>query len=291
MTALSLRSSTLLALLGTVALLGAGCSRGDGSDAASARSPAAGRATEQPGHVHDIAIDPGSDDIYIATHTGVLRVVDGRVERPSEARKDTVALAVVGPGHIVSSGHTDQSAGMASNLGLVESVDAAQSWTTTSLDGVADFHRLDVAGDRLYGYDAQRRTLMVTTNLRTWKGLSVALILDMAAHPQNPAQLLLATPDGIRSLDTPGRPQAVGGRSDISLIDWPTHDTVVATTDDRRVLVSTDQGATWEQTAVLDDDPRALDASGPTWLVATSAGLYASQDDGRTWTKRVELGL
>lgn len=62
--------------------------------------------TPQPlGHVHGLGVDPQDGDLYLASHFGVFRVVDGEPERVADRWQDTMGFAVVGSGHFLASGH------------------------------------------------------------------------------------------------------------------------------------------------------------------------------------------
>ena len=151
-----------------------GCASGDLST--SAQSPAAD--SEAMGHVHGLGVDPADDALYAATHSGVFRVGDdGSSRRIADRWQDTMAFTVVGPGHFLGSGHPDLKEDLPSHLGLIESVDAAETWSILSLGGEADFHALDVSGNRTYGYDATSGQLMTTTDRRNWSTVATGQVV------------------------------------------------------------------------------------------------------------------
>jgi hypothetical protein len=58
------------------------------------------------GHVHRLGVDPADATLYIATHVGLLDLDESReATRVADRRQDTMAFTVVGPGHLLASGH------------------------------------------------------------------------------------------------------------------------------------------------------------------------------------------
>lgn len=48
--------------------------------------------TPQPlGHVHGLGVTPEDGDLYVASHFGVFRIVDGELERVADRWQDTMA--------------------------------------------------------------------------------------------------------------------------------------------------------------------------------------------------------
>ena len=268
----------------------AGCSSAD--QASSSASPAAGE-PQAVGHVHGIGTDPADGTVYIASHFGVFRVdEDGGVERVADRWQDTMAFTVVGPGHFLASGHPDQREDLPVQLGLIESTDAAQSWEAVSLQGSADFHALEFAGDRIYGYDAVGGQLLVTDDRREWRLLDQEALLDIAAHPDDHDQLFATTGQGWLveyEVGGGGTPAEIDAPP-LVFIDWADTDTLVGLGPDGTVYLGADGGHSWQTTTEVPGDAQALEVSGPTWYAATSSGVYASTDSGRSWEPLVAHG-
>jgi hypothetical protein len=62
-----------------------------------------------------------------------------------------------------------------------------------SLEGEADFHALEIAGDRIYGYNATSGQLISTTDRRSWKTITTGQYVDLAAIPSQPDRVLATT--------------------------------------------------------------------------------------------------
>jgi hypothetical protein len=170
-----------------VVLVVAGC----GKDRSASPSPPA---VEDPGvvHVHGLGINPRDGRLYAATHTGLFVIADGTATRVSDRLQDTMGFTVVGPDQFLGSGHPDfrdtqlYDPARRPLLGLIESRDAGRSWRPKSLLGEADFHDLQVAHGRVYGYDATGQRFMTTTDRTRWHVRSTVELVGFAVSPTDP---------------------------------------------------------------------------------------------------------
>lgn len=246
---------------------------------------------EALGHVHGLGVDPGDGTLYAATHFGVFRVGDeGDLTRIADRWQDTMAFTVVGPGHFLGSGHPDLREDLPSHLGLIESLDAAESWSILSLGGEADFHALDVSGDRTYGYDATSGRIMTTTDRTNWTTVASGSVVDLAADPTNPNRVLASEPDGTLRFHVLGSSQAtrLDNAPGVVLVEWPAVELLVGVAASGQVYRSTNAGASWTRSADVPGSPEAFDATERVWHVATDRGIYRSEGGGSTWTLVVE---
>src|SRR5215218_11172077 len=193
-----------LAVALVILVVGAGCG---GGDRATAPSQAV---AEDPGvvHVHGLGINPRDGALFAATHTGLFAIGDGTATRVTERLQDTMGFTVVGPDHFLGSGHPDfrdtqlYQPGRRPLLGLIESRDAGRTWQPLSLLGEADFHALQVAHRRVYGYDATGGQFMVTSDRRHWQVRSKLELTSFAVSPTDPELVVAATERGLaRSRD------------------------------------------------------------------------------------------
>jgi hypothetical protein len=267
--------------LALLLLLSAGCSSAGQEQGGSEPSHPAESAF---GHVHGLGVNPADDRLYVASHLGVFRQTDSGFERIADRWQDTMAFTVVGPDHFLASGHPDLREDLPAHLGLVESTDAARSWEPLSLAGEADFHVLEAAGDRVYGYDSVGARLRVTEDRQTWSDVLAAPVLDVEADPDDPGSLLVTDPRGeLLRLDAAGTPEQVAGSPRLGLLDWPSGEVVVGLGAGGEVWLSRDAGTRFTQVGVVPGTPQALTATGDTWYVATDGGLFSSSDEGATW--------
>ena len=73
------------------------------------------------GHVHGLGFNTADDAIYVATHSGVFRIVEGAPpSRVADRHQDTMGFTVAGPATFLGSGHPDFREQRPPLLGLVE---------------------------------------------------------------------------------------------------------------------------------------------------------------------------
>ena len=268
-----------------------GCG-GDGEDTSTPPTDTAAA----PGveHVHGLGIDPEDGSLYIATHFGTFRLVDGGdPERMGDSFQDTMGFTVAGPGRFLGSGHPDVAgmrAGQPGLLGLIESTDGGASWTSLSLAGEADFHGLAFAHGRVYGWNSSSGQFMVSDDLEAWQARATIDLYSFAVDPEMAAHIIGTSPDGlVQSIDdgatwTPlAGPQAV-------IVAWDAASGLWGADGQGAVAHSADAGATWKRAGDLPGQPQAfLATEDALWAAALDGertGIYRSDDDGATWELR-----
>ncbi len=299
------------ALTTGLAILLAGCT--PSPDAA----PAAG-STSAEGfeHIHGLGTDAASGKTYVATHQGVWLIPTDALPSSYPARSsasdisqptqvadrvlDVMGFTVAAPGLLLASGHPDPDAPSdlaLPNLGLIESTDAAETWTQLSLEGETDFHDLDAVplpgdGLRVYGYDSGKGTLAISDDSgATWSTGETVPLRDLAADPANPDQVYATTAEGlVESLDA-GRTFTL--RPDapilylIDVIDTQTGGGLVGIDLDGVVWHRESTAGTWVRGGRTEGAPIALSYVGGSvpWIIAADdRGVVASDDFGSTWT-------
>ena len=252
----------------------------------SAAGPVLNTDGEQPvGHIHGLGVNPADGVLYVASHGGVFQLQDRRLELVAGRAQDTMGFTVAGPNHFLGSGHpspTDRDQPV--HLGLIESRDAAQTWTPVSLAGAADFHALEQGVDALYGYDSQSGRVLKTSDQKTWVPILTATVADLAVHPTEPDPVLVVTTDGLVRTGRADPTSTVLSPAGLVQIEWPTPDLLLGISSNGGLYESTDQGGSWTLRSQLPDDQvHAFDVSGDSWHLATDQGLYTSPDRGTTW--------
>ena len=271
-------------LLAVVA--GAGCSDDQ------AASPSTEALAQDPGvvHVHGLGINPRDGALFAATHTGLFAIGDGTATRVTDRFQDTMGFTVVGPDHFIASGHPDfqdpklLKAGRPPLLGLVESRDAGHSWEPASLLGEVDFHALEVAHGKVYGFDATGGRFMVSRDRRRWQTRSTASLVNFAVSPADSELILAATERGLmRSVDG-GRTWRPAGGPTVALLEWDRPDALWGVAGDGRVWVSADAGRTWKPRGGLGGTPEAfLAQAGTLYAAIQEQGIRTSSDEGASW--------
>ena len=282
------------AVLAVLAL--AACGGGGGPAADVTTAPATGAADEaaaanDPGPLHVHGLGPAPDGgLYVATHTGLFRVVDGGLERIGSTVQDLMGFTVADEETLLASGHPDPEAaaaeGLPPHLGLFRSPDGGETWETVSLPGEADFHALRAYGELLYGFDASNGRLLASTDGGdTWEERELpGLLADVVADPADPERLVAAGERGIVRSEDGGRSWRVLERR-IGLLAWPEGGPVYLV-DAEGAIHASEDGRRWRRVGEVGEPPAALAAAGPRelWFAGHDGDILRSEDGGRTWT-------
>ena len=243
-------------------------------------------------HVHGLAERP--DGLYVATHTGLFEVVGDRIRRVTDATHDLMGFTVAGPGDLLASGHPDpgvpslQVEGKPPLLGLVRSSDG-ETWESLSLLGEADFHSLEAAHGRVYGFDGTTGRFMVTEDRTNWdiRGDGIGII-DFAVSPEDPHVIVATGQGGVGRSNDGGQTWALVADTEFTFLSWDNGE-LYAVAPDGQVAVSTDDGATWEARGALEGRPEALHArDGALYMALAEQGILRSADGGRTFEVLVD---
>jgi photosystem II stability/assembly factor-like uncharacterized protein len=261
------------------------------------QAPAGDEPVDDPVHVHGLGVNPADNSLFIATHTGLFRVPDGEevASRVSQSRQDTMGFTVVGPDRFLGSGHPDvremRQRNLPPHLGLIESTDAGETWVPKSLLGEADFHGLDAAGTRVYGFDATNARLLVSRDKGArWTRHALPRgepLIDLAVAPDDGRHIVATTETGLFESRNEGRSWTLRSRA-IGLLEWPTSERLYLVSREGEVRASANGGATWRATGALRTEPAALLATDADELyVALHDGtVKRSTDGGASWVDR-----
>jgi len=182
-------------------------------DDAPAAGDAPGVGDAGPIHIHGLGRNPADGALFIATHTGLFRQPRPGVRptRVADHYQDTMAFTVVGANRFLASGHPDGRENLPPILGLIESTDAGRTWTPVSLQGEMDFHVLEAAGRRVYGFGAdwktRRERLLVSDDAgRSWQERSAPEpLISLALDPRDADRAVAAGPAGLHLTVDAGR--------------------------------------------------------------------------------------
>lgn len=245
----------------------------------------AGSGHEGFGHVHAVATDPGGGALYVATHVGLFRIDDPHiVVRVSKDALDLMGFTVVGPGHFLASGHSEDGP---ANVGLIESTGGGVTWRAKSLSGAADFHGLQAAHDSVYGYNSTDGAFMVSVDQRAWDQRSRVAMGDFAVSPTDAQTILAVGRDGLQRSTDGGRSwQPVAGTPAVGLLDWD-RTGLWAVAQDGAVWSSTDGGQQWQRRGAVPGQPHSIATQeGMLFAALTGDRVIATTDAGATWTDR-----
>lgn len=271
-----MRHARLLAALTGLAVLISAC------------GPSRQGGVESVSRLHDVGVDPSDGRVYVAAHDGLYRIDDTGPSLIGDPL-DVTSFDVAATGEFLAGGHSTRQDRWPPLLGLLSSSDQGRTWSTESLLSAADFHVLEVARDRVYGWNATSEKLMVSSDRRTWEDRSQLPMLDLAVNPSDPDQLLAATEDGLlRSDDAGGSWSRVEIEQRVALVAWPAEGPVAAT-DDGVVLVAQQDNAGWGPAGRLGDDPAAMTADGDLLYALAGGRLLRSDDHGGQWHAVADL--
>jgi photosystem II stability/assembly factor-like uncharacterized protein len=174
------------------------------------------------------------------------------------------------------------------DLGLIESVDGGVTWQSVSLLGDVDFHGLSAVGDVVVGLTAHSGSLLRSTDGgRTWSDLGSPSIFDFAIDPGNPEVILATSERGtLRSEDGGATFTPVTTPEPLAFLAWDEQGLYAASIQGQ-IFVTTDSGLSWDARGSLGFPPSALAADAPNLVALVDDSIWASSDEGRTFTKRI----
>jgi hypothetical protein len=275
-----------LLFIGVATLVAVGCG-GEGDSASSGPGPDLGG----PVHVHGLGLNPGDDALFIATHTGLFRAAEGarRSERVGDRAQDTMGFTVVGPDHFLGSGHPDLREDLPPLLGLIESRDAGATWEPVSLLGEADFHVLEAARNRVYGFDASGGRLLASRDGgETWaRRPPPEPLVSLAIHPVDPRLVVASGEQALYVSRDEGRRWRRIARAG-GLLAWPKPSRMYLIAADGRVTRSDGIGKAWREVGDLGGQPAAFESESESELYAAlhDGTVKRSADGGESWGVR-----
>ena len=282
------RKARTAAVLAVTALLVTACAPQDNASGAVGSSTGAGNPF---GHVHGLAVDPGTDQLLVATHNGLFQLGGESPEKIGETT-DLMGFAV-GAGRYYASGHPGPGSNLPNPLGLVESTDGGQSWQELSRQGESDFHAMTVSSEGVIGFDgALRRTADGTQ----WSEASDQVQpAHLAASADGPV-VLATTEEGVQRSTDGGDTWELPDKAPVLLVTaFADVDTAVGVAPDGTVQLSRDGGVSWETAGDATAQPSAVAAStegedGLRIWVATEKGIEFSDDAGATFSTTIPAG-
>ena len=257
--------------------------------------------SKKPPYVNALDLDPKDGRLLLTTNKGFWRIdpdedtvapVRGTVTAGSKSSPvgTFLELKVAGPGRFIGSGHPDQRGALPGFLGLIESGDSGRSWRVISRLGTADLHKIVLAHDRMYAFDAVLGALLVSSD----GGRSFVeqftprgLIIDFEVDPGDPQRIFAATDGQLFRTEDGGKGWRGIATGDGIRLAWPAPDAFYRAEKDGAVLRSRDGGGSWEAVGSVPGEPYKFKATGPeALLLALSDGtIVETKDGGRTWTE------
>ncbi|MEO2097223.1 MAG: F510_1955 family glycosylhydrolase [Brachybacterium sp.] len=283
------RTARLTGLATATVLLVSACAPNGGGQGSISGQGASG--SENPlGHVHGLSVDPGTDNLMLATHYGVFDLSGDEPEQIGPVN-DYMGFAVAGPDHYYASGHPGEDSDLPNPMGLIESTDGGETWQELSRQGESDFHAMAVSSEGVIGFDG---TLRLTPDGQEWSEVDEQIQpAHLAASPQDPVVLATTEPGVQRSIDGGRTWELPEGAPVLLVTGFADADTAVGVDPEGAVHVSRDAGLTWEETGGQTAQPAAVAADvvdgGLRIWVATEEGVESSEDGGASFSTTVPV--
>jgi hypothetical protein len=288
--------SPLLLVLVLVAACG-GSSEDEGSAAS---------ATTKGSDIASIAIDPADGTLLAGSGPAFFRVPPGAKEPQTATGSITtpkgagtltrdVIVRFAGPGTIVASGHSGE-ASLPPVLGLVRSTDDGETWEPISGLGRADYHEIEVTGNRILALRNEDPGMIQFSDDggKTWtsrEAPTAAAPIDVAVNPANPANWAVSTDQGTWLSTNEGRTWRQRETTFGARITWGAPDALFSAGKDGKVKRSRDGGKSFEDVGTIGAGPKELIVSpkGELYASVTGGEIRRSTDGGATWTKLIIL--
>lgn len=278
---------------------------GDDEQAAQDSAPAAAPGTTTD--IVSIAIDPSDGTLLAGSGPAFYRLPPGAKE-PEMAKgalstakgtgsltKDVV-VRFEKPGTIIASGHSGEAA-LPPVLGILRSTDMGESWQPISGLGEADYHEIELVGDRIFALRNEDPGMIQISDDggKTWdtrEAPSVAAPIDVAVNPGDPKIWAVSTEQGIFVSRNEGRSWRQRDTTFGARIAWGAPDALYAAGKDGKVKRSADEGDSWQEVGTIGAGPKELIVSPKGELYASVSGpeIRRSTDGGKTWSKVIALG-
>lgn len=266
-----------------VALSGCGPSTSASGPASVAGSPI--EVDNRIEHVHNVTVLE-DQALLLGTHEGLWRQdAPGGAMTPVGGPFDVMGFTTT-PNGWLASGHPAGGSGP-SDLGLLESVDEGSSWTTVSLAGQVDFHRLTQSKRTLLGANSGDGRLWRSGDRgRTWQTLGPSPF-DIALDPQDPRRVVGTTPQGLVVSEDRGRTWRTTSTDPLlAVLGWGGAG-LYGVSVDGVVNWSADSGMTWESRGTLGGQPDAMSVGRTSIAVIAAGTVWESTDGGRSFDARI----
>jgi photosystem II stability/assembly factor-like uncharacterized protein len=200
------------------------------------------------------------------------------------------------PGTIIASGHSAETT-LPPVLGLVRSTDKGETWEPVSGLGEADYHEIEVAGNRIFALRNEDPGMIQISDDggKTWdtrEAPSVAAPIDVAVNPGDPKVWAVSTDQGVFVSRNEGRSWRQRDTTFGARIVWAAPDALYAAGKDGKVKKSADGGDSWQDAGSIGAGPKELTVGPKGELYASVSGpeIRRSTDGGASWTKVLALG-
>jgi photosystem II stability/assembly factor-like uncharacterized protein len=292
-----------LATLIAVTLL-AGCGGDPEPPPAPAKAPSPRLVdfSKKPPFVNTLDIDPANGDFLLTTNRGFWRIAsDGSTVTQikgtitAEGKTDTVGtfleIRSTGPGELLGSGHPDTQGKLPNFLGLLRSTDGGETWSVVSRLADADLHKIVLAHNRLYAFDAVLSAMLISSDggkTFTEEFTPRGLMIDFEVDPANPERIVASTDTELFRTEDGGQSWRPLEGADGIRLAWPEPESLYRADKDGTIKASGNGGTAWRDVGRVGGEPYELRATGPKalFLVLSDGSILETADGGATWRDR-----
>jgi len=247
--------------------------------------------------VNSIAVDPGDGTIMVGTGPAMFIVPPGAKEGEralgtltTPNGKGTVSGNLVmrfsGPNELLASGHP-QEGNLPENLPLVRSTDHGKTWEAVPDTVEADYHELEIAGDRILAVSVDSPDILVSSDggVNWDKRTPPSAPIDVVVDPSDPQRWAVSTEQGTFVSNDDGatwRPRDPGMGARLA---WPKADALYSLDRNGKLRVSRNGGERFEDAGDVGGLPSELTTGPDGTLYAAVVGgkIRKSADGGKSW--------
>ena len=270
-------------------------------------------------HMHGLTYS-NDNTIFIGTHEGMISSKDqGKTwSTVSSYDFDFMGFHTLSNGDMITSGHPGPKTDLPNPLGVMKSTDHGETWDSVSLLGKIDFHIMTSDynnPDIIYGLNQMGEgeygagIFKSTDGGQNWekiapKGLPEDLhkVYALVALPDYENTLLAGTENGVFHSDDGGKTWVMHDSerfiTAFSVIPNDTKDLISysITKDDAAIMISKDDGMTWEKLGLnLGQDAGNYISVNPEnlELIIVSSfnnSVFVSEDGGENWNEVIKAG-
>jgi hypothetical protein len=179
----------------------------------------------------------------------------------------------------------------------VRSTDEGETWEPISGLGKADYHEIEVTGNRILALrnEDPGKVQVSDDGGKTWtsrEAPSAAAPIDVAVNPANAANWAVSTDQGTWLSTNEGRTWRQRETTFGARITWGAPDALFSAGKDGTVKRSRDAGKTFEDVGSIGAGPKELivSAKGELYASVTGGEIRRSTDGGATWSRVISLG-
>ena len=209
---------------------------------------------EETNHIHGIAFDPQDGKIYLATHTGIEILHEGKREKIGKGDYDVMGFTISSDGIFYASGHVES----LGDVGIRKSTDKGRTWQTVAYEGY-DFHDISIGHnnpEKIYAWSTPPDELLTISedNGKTWRIVTSDFkntLFTLATDNQKVEVLYAGTLFGVFLSEDNGKtwneiPSLVNVTI-VAIADDPLKEGVMYVSTIKGILKTEDNGKTWNE--------------------------------------------